>query len=85
MARKRTPLEGPAFDLTAMGNGVSLASAMPVVVNTQAPHGQETSALTASVFPVDVPYSNTSSGAYPILIRRATTALLCRIARLIPT
>ena len=57
MARKRTPLNGHAFDLTVTDSDVVPASVVPAVLNIQAPDGHQTSILTAPEFPVDAPYS----------------------------
>jgi len=61
MARKRTPLDGPASDLTVSHSGVLPASTVPVVLDGLAPDGQQTSAPAESEFPVDAPYSLSDS------------------------
>lgn len=57
MARKRTPLDGPAFDLTATAGGEPGVPESPDGLATQAPDGSHTSAPTSSAFPLDVPCS----------------------------
>ena len=55
MARKRTPLNGHALDLTVTDSDALPASAVPTGLNGQAPDGQQASALTAPEHPVDAP------------------------------
>ena len=57
MARKRTSLDRPAFDLTATHSGALPASAVPVELNTQASDDPQTRVLVPSEFPVDAPHS----------------------------
>ena len=57
MARKRTSLDRPAFDLTVTDSHMLSASAVPVELNAQAPDDQQTPVLASSEFPVDAPHS----------------------------
>ena len=60
MATKRTPLDGPALDLTTTYSDLHGASAVLVVLDTQAPDDHHTSvasaSASASAFPVNGPH-----------------------------